>query len=131
MVLQGCDLSVFYDIFEIDVDRSRIAMAFARTNLARKKLKVAASQQNNELRIDWQDQLQYYTADHFIFIDKSSSDDRSGEQSYGYSEINVAAKVHRWLASNEPISVFAGYLLEGYIAAVTFPGTCTGEILTE
>jgi transposase len=39
--------------------------------------------------------------------------------------------VRRWLSSRERVSVLPAYTIEGYIAAKTFYGTCTGEIFED
>jgi hypothetical protein len=116
------------DAFDVEVVQTTISRALARIKITKKKLKVVASQQNAELRTEWMDCLQYFTADQIVSIDESGSDDRAGDRQFGWSREGVCAVVRRWFANRERVSVLAAYTIEGYITAITYMGTCTGEI---
>ena len=91
-------------------------------------MKVHAAQRDDELRVDWQDELQFYTPEQLVFVDESGSDERTGDRMYGYAKAGIQAIVNRWLECRERISVLPAYTIDGYIAAITYPGTCTGEL---
>jgi len=120
--------SFLLDVFNVNVTRSTIGMVLKRMNSTRKKLKITAAQRNEELRLDWQYNLQYFTAAQIVCIDESGSDDRTGDRTYGWAQEGTRAAVSRWLASSERVSVLAAYTTEGYLVAQTFLGTCTGPI---
>jgi transposase len=118
------------DAFDIEVSQSTISRTLQHIRITRKKLKVVATQQNNELRTDWLECLQYFTADQIVSVNESGSDDRAGDRQYGWSTQGARAIVRRWFSRGrrDRVSVLAGYTIEGYIAATTFYGTCTGDL---
>ena len=118
------------DVFDIHVNQSTISRALQRIKYTRKVLRVAAGQRNTELRTDWLDQLQLYNAEQFVFVDESGSDERTGDRVYGYALSGHRAVVSRWLANRTRISVLPAYTVDGYIASITFPGTCNGELFS-
>ena len=117
-----------HSAFDIEVDRSTISRALKRIKVTRKRLKVIAAQQNDELRTEWLEQLQYFTADQIVSIDESESDDRVGDRYYGLSIKGVRAIIRRWFGNKLRVSVLAAYTIDGYIKALVFDGTCDGDI---
>ena len=83
------------------------------------------------MRLDWQYQLQFYTADQLIFVDESGSYERTGDRDYGYALHGVKARVERWLQSRERYSVLPAYTIDGYIANLSFDGTCNSSLFAE
>ena len=81
------------DAFDVEVVQSIISKALRRIKITRKRLKVVAAQQNDELRTEWLEQLQYFTADQIVSIDESGSDDRIRDRHYGWSIKGVRAIV--------------------------------------
>jgi transposase len=120
-----------FEVFGVQVSQPTISMVLKRIQVTRKKLKVEAAQRNQELRTQWRDDLQYFTADQIICVDESGSDDRTGDRQYGWADSGVRAKVRRWLASRERVSVLPAYTIDGYIKSVTFYGTCTADIFED
>jgi transposase len=120
-----------YEVYDIDVSQPTIFLALARIKHIRKKLKIEAAQRNNELRTVWQDALQYFSADQLLFVDESGSDERTGDRQYGWSNIGIRAKASRWFGRRDRISVLPAYTIEGYVAGMTFPGTCNATIFEE
>ena len=116
------------DAFDVEVVQSTISKALRRIKITRKRLKVVAAQQNDELRSEWLEQLQYFTADQIVSIDESGSDDRIGDRHYGWSIKGVRAIVRRWFGNKVRVSVLAAYTIDGYIKALVFDGTCDGDI---
>ena len=52
------EIAVFlYNAFDVEVYRSTISRALRRIQITRKRLKVIAAQQNDELRTEWLEQL--------------------------------------------------------------------------
>lgn len=80
MVLSGRDCRLLIRGFGVEVGQSCILRALRRIQITRKKLKVEASQRNAELRIQWRDDLQHFTAEQLVCVDESGSDDRSGDR---------------------------------------------------
>ncbi len=105
------------EVFDIDVNQTTISRALKRIKITRKKLKVVAAQQNAELRLQWQYDLQFVTAEQLVFVDESGSDDRTGDRQYGWSTSGARAIVRRWLSNRDRVSVLPAYTIEGYIAA--------------
>jgi transposase len=123
------EIAVFlHDAFDVEVHRSTISRALRRIQITRKRLKVIASQQNDELRTEWLEQLQYFTADQIVSIDESGSDDRVGDRYYGWSTKGVCAIVRRWFGNKLRVSMLAAYTIDGYIKALVFDGTCDRDI---
>ena len=71
------------DAFDIDVCQQTISMALKRIKVTKKKLKVEAAQRNQELRSQWQYELQDFTAEQLVCMDESGSDNRTGDRQYG------------------------------------------------
>jgi transposase len=123
------EISAFlYEVYGIEVCQASISNALARIKVTRKKLKVEAAQRNQELRVDWQDYIQAFSAEQLVFVDESGSDERTGDRSYGWAPSGERATVSRWLERKDRISVLPAYTIDDYIAAVTFPGTCNSDI---
>ena len=64
-------------------------------------------------------------------MDESGNDERRSERHYGYADKGIRAQVERYLKKRERVSVLPAYTIDGYIAARTFTGTCTGDIFEE
>ena len=84
-----------YEVFDITVDRSTISKALKRMDITRKKLTVSAAQRSEELRIQWLDDLQQFTAEQIVCVDESGSDERTGDRIMGYADKGIRAKVSR------------------------------------
>ena len=119
------------EVYDIEVDQATISRALKRIEITRKRLKVLAAQRNNELRLEWQYNIQFFTARQLVFVDESGSDERTGDRLFGWADSGVRAIVYRWLANKDRVSVLPAYTIEGYIASMTFKGTCTGDIFEE
>jgi transposase len=120
-----------YECFRIEVDRSTVSRLLQKIEYTRKVLKVVAAQRNAELRLEWQYNLQAFTASQLVFVDESGSDERTGDRHYGWAERGVRAQVSRWLADRDRVSILPAYTIDGYIACRSFKGTCTGDIFEE
>lgn len=119
------------DAFDVDISVRSVSNLLSRLKITRKKLRVEAAQRSAELRTDWKYHLQFFTADQIICVDESGSDERDGDRTYGWAVRGAKATVRRWLQSKPRVSVLAGYTAEGYRAARTFKGTCTGDIFED
>jgi hypothetical protein len=67
-------------MFDIEPCLQTVANALKHIKVTRKKLKVEAAQRNDELRTQWLDDLQHFTAEQLVFVDESGSDDRIGDR---------------------------------------------------
>lgn len=119
------------DAYDVTVSQSAISWCLEQIKITRKKLKVEAAQRNTELRTQWQDNLQHFTIEQLICVDKSGRDKRTEDHTYGWSNEGSQAIVRRWLARRDRISSLPAYTIHGYIKVITFPGTCTREIFEE
>ncbi len=119
------------EAFDIEPSIPTISLALKRIRVTRKKLKVEAAQRNDELRTQWRDNLQHFTAEQLVCVDESGSDERTGDRQFGWSDSGARAIVRRWLANKDRVSVLPAYTVEGYITSVTFEGTCTGDIFED
>jgi len=119
------------DVYDIEVNQSTISRALKRIDVTRKRLKVVAAQRNEELRSHWLYLLQDFEASQLVCVDESGSDERRSDRHYGYAERGVKAQVQRFLQKRERVSVLPAYTIDGYIAALTFKGTCTGELFED
>lgn len=117
-----------FEAYGVYVCLATICNTLRHIKVTRKKLKVEASQRNDELRNQWLYDLQFYSASQLVFVDESGSDDRTGDRFYGWSTEGSRAVVRRWLQNRDRVSVLPAYTIEGYIASQTFYGTCDGEI---
>ena len=120
-----------YDAYGVNVARTTVHNVLQRIKFTRKKLKVIAAQQNQELRLDWAFQLQQFTADQIVCVDESGSDERTGDRYYGWSSSGARAVVRRWLQSRERVSVLPAYTVNGYITFSIFTGTCNGDMFED
>jgi transposase len=120
-----------HEVFEITVDQSTVSRCLKRMNVSRKKLTITAAQRNEELRTQWRDDLQLFTAEQIICVDESGSDERRGDRLMGYAEKGVRALVSQSLARKERVSVLPAYTINGYIASTTFKGTLSGPMFED
>lgn len=116
------------DSYDVDVCISTVYNMLQHIMFTRKKLRVVAAQQNDELRREWQYNLQEFTAEQLVCVDESGSDDRTGDRFKGWASSGARAVVRRWLSNRKRVSVLPAYTLEGYIASITFEGSCTADI---
>jgi hypothetical protein len=112
----------------MEVNQSIISRALKRIQVTRKRLKVIAAQQNNELRTEWLEQLQYFIADQIVSINKSGSDDRVGDRHYRWSTKGVRAIIRRWFRNKLRVSILTIYMINGYIKALVFDGTYDRDV---
>lgn len=119
------------EVFDVTVHQSTISRTLKRIHMTRKKLMVVAGQRNEELRTQWLDDLQQFTAEQIVCVDESGSDERTGDRMMGYADKGVRAKVSRWLQTRERVSFLPVYMIEGYITSITFLGTLTGDMFEE
>lgn len=70
------------DAYDIDIHQSTVSKVLKKISITRKKLKVEAAQRNQDLRIQWSDDLQDFTADQPVFCDEPGSDNRTGDRQY-------------------------------------------------
>jgi len=120
-----------YETYDIEVSQNTISRALARIKLKRKKLQVEAAQRNDELRTAWRASLEQFTADQLVCVDESGSGERIGDRQYGWAPIGGQARVSRWFARRDRVSVLGAYTTEAYIAAITFSGTCNTELFEQ
>lgn len=116
------------DAYDIDIRRQTVGLLLERIKITRKKLRVVAAQQNDELRTQWMYDLQDLTANQIVTVDESGSDSRTGDRKMGYAPTGARAVVKRWLSNRKRVSVLPAYTVEGYITSTTFEGTCTAAI---
>jgi transposase len=120
-----------FEVFDITVDQTTISKTLKRINITRKKLTIVAAQRSEELRIQWLDDLQQFTAEQIVCVDESGSDERTGDRIMGYADKGIRAKVSRWLQSRERVSFLPAYTIEGYITSITFLGTLNGDMFED
>jgi hypothetical protein len=51
-----------------------------------------------------------------------------GNRYYGWSTKGVRAIIRRWFRNKLRVSVLKVYIINGYIKALVFDGTCDGDI---
>ena len=120
-----------HDIFDIQICQQSVSVLLQRMKITRKRLRVEAAQRSPELRIAWQYSLQDFEAAQIVCVDESGSNDKEGDRNYGWSTQGSKAVVRRWLQRKPRVSVLAAYAVDGYCAARTFMGTCTGDIFED
>jgi transposase len=81
--------------YNIPVHISTVSRALARIKVTRKRLKALAAQRNAELRIEWQDYMQEYTANQIVAVDESGSDERNRDRGFGWASSGAKAIVYR------------------------------------
>jgi hypothetical protein len=79
--------------------RQTVSILLDRIKITRKRLRVVAAQQNDELRREWQYNLQDLTADQIVCVDESGSDDRTRDRMQGWASKGARAVFRRWLSS--------------------------------
>ncbi len=88
------EISDFIDeCFHVRLHQTTISKLLKRLEITQKRLKVEAAQRNQVLRRNWHFDLMSYTADQFVFVDESGSDERTGDRVYGYSRKGVPVTV--------------------------------------
>lgn len=120
-----------WEAYDKDVHISTISRCLARIQITRKRLKYIAAQRNAELRGEWLDFMQQFSANQVVTVDESGSDERTGDRTFGWAHSGARAKVSQWLAYRERVSVLAAYTIEGYISSYTLEGTCDADIVEE
>lgn len=119
------------DSYGIQVSSATISRTLASMKVTKKRLRVEAAQRNAELRSEWRFNLQRFSSNQLVFVDEMGSDDRTGDRYSGWADAGARAVVQRWLQRKKRVSVLPAYTTDGYIAARTFTGTCTGDLFEE
>jgi transposase len=118
-----------FEAYSLQPSISTISRTLQRIKITRKRLKYVAAQRSEELRAEWLDFMQQFTANQVVAVDESGSDEKNGDRAFGWSHKGAKAKVSQWLEYRERVSVLAAYTVDGYIASYTLEGTCTAEIV--
>jgi transposase len=64
-------------------------------------------------------------------MDETGSDERTGDRQYRWAKQEERARVSRWFGRKDRILFLGAYTIQGYIAGITFGGTCNTELFEE
>lgn len=111
----------------IEAHISTISRTLKRINWTSKVKRRVAAQRNQELRSAWIERLSDFKAQQLVFIDESSSDERTGRRRNGWAPKGCPIFVEEELKRSPRWSILPAYTIGGYIATVLFQGSINKE----
>ena len=102
-----------------------------RARWSRKAVSARAKERNQELRTAWQGTQKIYNEDQLVFLNKSSSNERTGDRKYGWSPKGLACETSRPAKRSERWSVLPALTIEGYLDYIIFQGSITADLFVE
>lgn len=120
-----------YDEFEILVSESTISRALKKRKWSKKKVDRRARQRSRRLRDAYFAQLSQWKARQLIFVDESSSNERSADRKYGWAPIGQAPIVHSSLHRSQRYSILPAYTLQGFVCWRMQTGHYTADQFTQ
>ena len=72
-----------------------------------------------------------YNSDQLIFLDKSASNERTGDRKYGWSPLGLICEHSHPLKKSEKWSILPALTDTGYLDWITFQGSITSELFVD
>lgn len=120
-----------FDEFQKTVAISTIAGYLKKQRWCRKKAQAKAGQRNALLRRDFYGIQWKYAMEELVFLDESTSNERTGDRRYGWSPIDYKVQLSRPLIRTERHSVLPALDYNGWFTWMTVQGGITLELLLE
>ena len=124
-------LTFLLDAFSVSVDQLTVSRCLRDLGWSKKKLRVVAAQQNEELRGDWWRRIVGVPPFRLMFLDESSVCNRTHHTAKGWSPLGIVPSVKRALKKGQRYSILPAYTLEGYVACGIVQGSYDSERFLE
>ncbi|CAD6986324.1 unnamed protein product [Tilletia controversa] len=116
--------------FGILVDKSTISDWLKQDGLSHKKLTKTATQQDEDLRIDYTLHMGQYLPQQLVFADETHFDQRNANRSMGWAETGRRAEVRQDFRRTGGLSVLPAIDHNGILAAWCVDGAVDGDMFT-
>ena len=122
---------LFDEFDELEVPLSSIRRLLTERRWSRKSVQARAQERSEPLRAKWQGIAVIYDEDQLVFLDKSASNERTGDRRQGWSPIGVECRISRPLKRSERWSILLALTIDGYIEWVIIQGSITADLYLE
>ena len=119
------------DAFTTDVSEGTICKALHQLNFCRKKMRIAATQQDDLLRSMFISEVAFYKASMFVFLDETGTDRRDTIRKYGYGWRGKPIVSHKLLIRGQHLSTLAFMSTVGLLDCMTVSGGVNGDVFYE
>lgn len=117
------------DIRGVHASLATISRMLRNMAITRKKVSKAALERNEELRKVWEmDMAQYEDPEMFVAIDESAVDNKTGQRSYGWSDIDTPCVRCATFLRGERLSILPALTVGSIIALDIIEGSVTSEL---
>ena len=117
--------------FDMEIAESTICQVLHRLNFSRKKMCIAATQQDQMLRALFVSEVEFYKANMFVFLDETGTDRRDAIRKYGYGWRGKPIVAHKLLVRGQHLSTIAFMSTAGLLDCVTVSGGVNGDVFYE
>src|SRR5436190_22485258 len=95
-----------YDEYELETSIATISRTLKRAKWSRKAVQARAAERSEPLRHVWQGIQKEYDSNQLIFLDESSSNERTGVRKYGWSPLGLVCEHSRTFKRSVRWSIF-------------------------
>ena len=124
------EVSTAFDV-ELRIAESTICQVLHQLNFSRKKMYIAATQQDQMLRALFVSEVESYKANMFVFLDETGTDRRDAIRKYGYGWRGKPIVAHKLLVRGQHLSTIAFMSTAGLLDCVTVSGGVNGDVFYE
>lgn len=111
-----------------EVDESTICRFLQQSHFSRKKMRMIAIQQCEELRARYVTEISLYEPDMLVFLDETGSDRKTAMRKFDYSLRGTRCCCTKVLTRGERVSTIAALSSEGILDVQFVHGSVNGEI---
>ncbi len=113
------------------VDESTICRFLHQSRFSRKKMRMIAIQQSEELRSRYVAEVSLYDPDMLVFLDETGSDRNTAMRKFGYSLRGLRCCCTKLLARGKRVSAIAALSSVGILDVQFLKGSVNGEIYAD
>ena len=112
----------------VELAASTICQFLHNSGFSRQRMRLAASQRDEDLRAANASELCVYSSDMFIFLDETGTDRRDALRRYAYSWRGKLARAHRLLVRGQHLSSIAIMSTNGVLDCQVVTGGVDGDV---
>ena len=114
--------------FNMEIAESMICRTLHQLQFSRKKMCIAATQQDEMLRALFASEVGFYKANMFVFLDETGTDRRDAFRKYGYGWRGKPVLAHKLLVRGQHFSTIAFMSTAGLLDCATVTGRVNGDM---
>lgn len=104
-----------FNKFEVVISKQRISEILGERHFSKKAAQRIAAEQNLLLRADYEEKIKSMPAYRICCVDKSTSNERTGQRKYSFLLLNIPCKDQGSTKRSKRISVLLAITVDGYL----------------